>query len=147
MNSLVIGYGNTLRNDDGAGQIVAEKVANWELTNLRVVAVHQLTPELAADIAEVEQVIFVDAYPASNNQTIKTYSLETLSQITIRSHTNDPRVLLSLTQTLYNCCPQAWLITIPGENFNLGECLSPMTQNGITNALTQIKSLLSEHFQ
>ncbi len=41
---LVIGYGNTLRSDDGAGKRVAELVAEWQLLNVRSLLVHQLTP-------------------------------------------------------------------------------------------------------
>ena len=61
MNFLVIGYGNTLRSDDGAGQIVAEKIAQWNLPGVRSLAVHQLTPELAEIIAQADAVIFIDA--------------------------------------------------------------------------------------
>jgi len=32
---LIIGYGNTLRGDDGAGPRVAEAVAGWGLPNVR----------------------------------------------------------------------------------------------------------------
>jgi hypothetical protein len=62
---LVIGYGNTLRGDDGVGYQVAETVAEWQLPQVRSIAVHQLLPELAADIAEVDLVIFVDAVVAT----------------------------------------------------------------------------------
>ncbi|BAU62654.1 hydrogenase maturation protease [Stanieria sp. NIES-3757] len=144
MKCLIIGYGNTLRSDDGAGQLVAEEVANWNLKNLRVISTHQLTPELAADIAETELVIFVDAYLASASPKIKTYCLEPLANPSkIESHISNPRVLLTLAQTLYNYCPQAWLITVPGENFDLGDCLSPLTQHGITEAVKKIESLLT----
>lgn len=59
---IVIGYGNTLRSDDGAGQKVAEILASWHLPQVRSISVHQLTPELAAPIAEAELAIFVDVY-------------------------------------------------------------------------------------
>lgn len=59
---IAIGYGNTLRSDDGAGQKVAEILASWHLPQMRSISVHQLTPELAALLAEVELAIFVDVY-------------------------------------------------------------------------------------
>jgi Ni,Fe-hydrogenase maturation factor len=59
---LVIGYGNTLRRDDGVGVRVAEAVAaDPRFAHVRVLAVHQLTPELALDIGSASLVIFVDA--------------------------------------------------------------------------------------
>lgn len=58
---LVIGYGNELRGDDGVGPKVAEAVEAWKLAGVSVLALRQLTPELAADLAVVRRVIFVDA--------------------------------------------------------------------------------------
>ena len=49
--------------------------------------------------------------------------------------------LLALGQVLYGRCPRAWLITIPGQNFELGESLSPQTQCGMAQALDHIRSL------
>src|SRR5690348_5980583 len=58
---LVIGYGNTLRSDDGAGPRAAAEVGAWGVPGLRAWAVHQLTPELASPIASARLVVFVDA--------------------------------------------------------------------------------------
>ena len=48
--ALVIGYGNTLRSDDGAGVIAATRLAEKSSTH-QVIAVQQLTPHLAENIA------------------------------------------------------------------------------------------------
>ncbi len=141
---LVIGYGNTLRSDDGVGQIVAQKIANSHLPGVRSLYLHQLTPELAADLAEVELVIFVDATLAAIAPDVRVTLLKPLSSVEIRSHTSDPRVLLNLAQILYNHCPKAWWVTIPGENFELGDAISPLAQRGITRALKQIDSLINQ---
>jgi hydrogenase maturation protease len=159
MSCLVIGYGNTLRSDDGVGQIVARKIANSHLPGVRSLYLHQLTPELAADIAEVELVIFVDATLAAIPlcgccrtaqrlagseiaPEVRVSPLQPLFSIEIKSHTSDPRMLLNLAQTLYNHCPKAWWVTIPGENFELGDAISPLARRGITQALRQIDSLI-----
>lgn len=68
MNILVIGYGNTLRGDDAVGPLVAEQVAIWNWPDVRSLPVHQLTPELAAEIAQVEAVFFIDAAIAQPTQ-------------------------------------------------------------------------------
>jgi hypothetical protein len=41
---------------------------------------------------------------------------------------------------LYGRCPRAWLITIPGQNFDLGETLSPETQCGMAQTLDHIRT-------
>ena len=79
MNFLVIGYGNTLRSDDGAGQRVAEKIGQWELPGVGALAVHQLTPELAENIAQADAVIFVDAV-ATNSENPVSVKIQPLLQ-------------------------------------------------------------------
>jgi hydrogenase maturation protease len=58
---LVIGYGNTLRSDDGVGQRVAEAVTALSLPDVKTVSCDLLTPEWADPISQAKQVIFVDA--------------------------------------------------------------------------------------
>lgn len=144
MKYLIIGYGNTLRGDDGAGQRVADQVNDWHLDNVRSLSLHQLTPELAADIAEAETVIFIDAIspteqPITQIQITPLQAEETTSHW---AHFQDPRSLLLLTQKVYGTVPPSWWILIPAINFEFGEQLSTITQQGIVDALAQIKELI-----
>ncbi|MGD1701194.1 hydrogenase maturation protease [Dapis sp. BLCC M229] len=158
---LIIGYGNTLRSDDGAGQRVAELVAEWNLQNVRSLPVHQLTPELAEPISQAELVIFVDAYPATSEQGLQVHQLctppsshsspspsspHTLLQRESQGlnigHTVDPRSLLALSQFLYNNAPAAWWILVPAVNFEFGESFSPKTTENIQYSLAQIRQII-----
>jgi hydrogenase maturation protease len=139
---LVIGYGNTLRGDDGIGYQVAETVAEWQLPQVRSIAVHQLLPELAADIAEVEIVVFVDAvvaidFPAPN---IIIAPLVAGEDATFSTHIITPQLLLGMTQKLYRATPVAYLLTIPAIDFTLGTTLSPLAIRGKELALDYLKS-------
>lgn len=140
-NSLVIGYGNSLRSDDGIGIRIAEIVASWHLPKVRSLALHQLTPELTAKLARVDLVIFVDAYLASDTDTLKIYQLQPSVSTKFSTHLSDPQILLSLTQALYSKCPQAWWVLVPGVNFQLGDRLSLPARRYIRQALEQIKIL------
>ncbi|MCF3625745.1 hydrogenase maturation protease [Planktothrix agardhii 1801] len=73
---LIVGYGNPIRGDDGVGQAVITEVEQWNLTNVRSLSIHQLTPAVAAEMAEVDTVIFVDA--ALEGDTVNIISLEAL---------------------------------------------------------------------
>ncbi|CAD5972526.1 hypothetical protein PCC9214_03916 [Planktothrix tepida] len=140
---LIIGYGNPIRGDDGIGQAVIAEVEQWNLANVRSQSLHQLTPEIAAEMAEVETVIFVDA--GLEGDTVNIISLEPLpSDLFNWGHSLNPRSLLSLTQFLYQKSPQAWLIAIPGENFELSETLSQKALNGIQEALKIIQNLINK---
>ena len=48
---LVIGYGNELRGDDGAGIMVARRIAENPPPGVRSIVARQLTPELADELA------------------------------------------------------------------------------------------------
>jgi hydrogenase maturation protease len=143
---LVIGYGNTLRCDDGAGQRVAEIVDGWDLPQVRSVAVHQLTPELAADLATVKLAIFVDVYISQDNCAVQVQDLnldlspsEEIANCQLpMGHTAQPRSLLTLTQQVYGASPSSYWILIPGICFEFGESFSDVTNRGIEVALEHI---------
>jgi Ni,Fe-hydrogenase maturation factor len=61
VRTLVVAIGNSLRADDG----VAHRVADL-LTGLTLRRVHQLTPELAAEMQQADMVVFLDADPAAD---------------------------------------------------------------------------------
>jgi hydrogenase maturation protease len=138
---LVIGYGNTLRSDDGVGQKVAEIVAGWELQGVRSLPVHQLTPELADDMAQVDNVIFVDAVPSEGDQVI----IKTLENDSTKNgfgHTSSPEFLLYLTEKLYEKKPASYWILIPAINFEFGENFSEITDQGRAIALQKIREII-----
>ena len=54
---LVIGYGNTLRGDDGVGPRVAEAVGKLNLPGVRTLICQQLSPEHAELISQARAVV------------------------------------------------------------------------------------------
>lgn len=141
----MIGYGNTLRGDDGVGYLVAEAVAEWQVPTLRSLAVHQLLPELAEVMAEVDIVIFIDAIFVDDSASAKIVfePLSTEGYATIRTHRFSPQSLLSLSQQLYAANLVAYLLTIPVIDFTLGNPLSAIACLGKEAALDYLKSFLN----
>ena len=137
---LIIGYGNSLRSDDGAGIRVIEAIEQQSWPGVRSLAVHQLTPELAAEIAIASAVIFVDA-TLSEFIEVRSFVLN-LDGIKLGHHSN-PEALLALTLSLYERVPPAWGIFIPGINFEFGEELSPKAQKGVKLALEAIQTIVN----
>ncbi|MGK7931426.1 MAG: hydrogenase maturation protease [Microcystaceae cyanobacterium] len=136
---LVIGYGNTLRNDDGIGRYVVEQLSPQP--NVKILSVHQLTPELAAEMAGAKGVIFVDV-TITEETTVMTQPLTPSSSTSSLGHSSHPQSLLTLTQTLYNHLPLAWWILIPGRDFAYGETFSEITQACIPVAIQTIENLI-----
>lgn len=147
--ALVIGYGSALHNDDAAGLHLAERIAARAYPNVHVLTVTQLVPELAEPIAHSRLVIFADAslHPPRAHRPWRLFGITRLrpSQATWSSllHHGDPRALLALAQALYGYHPPAWLITIPGERFDLGESLSPLAQQALEQAIAFVERLLT----
>lgn len=140
---LVIGYGNTLRGDDGVGPRVAEQLEAWDWPALRSRSVHQLTPELAAAIAQADIVFFVDACIALENQPEgmppRMEQILPNSSTTGLNHVWSPHLLLQLAQTLYAAQPIAYHLLIPVRQFDYGESFSTIAQRGIDWAIQTIQ--------
>lgn len=138
---LVIGYGNELRSDDGAGPATARAVDELGLPGVRALALPQLTPDLACEIAEARAVIFVDARPAEGPCAVEVLALVPSAPRPVGSHASDPQALLALAHALYGRCPPAWLVAVPGAQFDLGTELSPVTQAAVAEAVQHIQAL------
>lgn len=162
---LVIGYGNSLRSDDGAGCRVADIVASWDLPYVRSLTVHQLTPELAEPIAQSDLTIFVDACVSNNVSDF--VSQQTQSKPTMQvqeilvtenlasglsandltagiGHLSDPRSLLLLAQQVYGNTPVVYSLLLPGVNWEFGEQLSDITSKSIEQAVDFIRTLCTK---
>ncbi|MGB8703096.1 MAG: hydrogenase maturation protease [Thermosynechococcaceae cyanobacterium] len=140
MKTLVIGYGNALRSDDGVGPLVADRVAYWNLPDVRSLSVHQLAPELATEIAQAEIVFFVDACVERSQASLEPIEAE---EATSRlDHLWSPSVLLYLAKTLYDADPVAYEILIPATQFEYGETLSAITCEGADWAIAKLAAVL-----
>jgi hydrogenase maturation protease len=139
---LVIGYGNTLRGDDAAGQNVAAAVAKWQVSGLSVRAESQLTPELAEPVSRADMVIFVDGQIAGKEDAVSVRRLEPSTHTEFGGHTSDPRGVLALAQAVYGRHAPAWLVLVPGIDFSLGEELSATAARGVAEAIGRIAVLI-----
>lgn len=130
---LVIGYGNTLRGDDGAGVYAAERIASLHRT-IEVLTQTELTPELAEKMANYERVVFIDAGINAADVEWRAVSADD-ERSDIPSHALTPQHLASLCVALYGKAPMVELIEIPAKEFELGERLSPHTERMVERCL------------
>lgn len=142
MKTLVIGYGNTLREDDGVGYRVAEQVAEWEVPGITAIACHQLTPELAVEIAQCDRVIFVDASLPGMLTAPTLAPLTAAHTPLLEAHRSDPPGLLQLAAQLYDRRPQAWQMLLPTATMEFGETLSAIAQQGSAAAIAHLRTLM-----
>jgi hydrogenase maturation protease len=149
---LIIAYGNSLRSDDGAGLLLAEKLE--QACRIRQIAVErlivpQLWPELSPEIAraDVSAVLFVDTrviLPQTISPGIKVQPISADSIAHTLGHHLEPAALLCYARLLYGKQPPAWLVTAPGVTFEHGERLSQVAQQALDLAQAPIAALLDE---
>lgn len=137
---LVIGIGNPLRGDDGVGRQVAERIAEAR-RDVRVRVVHQLTPELAVELAEHSDVVFVDA-DRSGATTVDLTPIVADASAMRWGHTLLPETLLTYVGALTGPVPRAWRLAVPGVEFDFGERLSPTASAGREEALRRLDALI-----
>ncbi len=141
---LIIGYGNTLRSDDGFGSHVAEALIECgNLTHTEIVAAQQLTPEMVETLQKVELVIFIDINIALAPGEIQEQNITADDQLpTGFSHHLDPSRLLALCYSIYGHAPQAVLFSAGADHFELGETLTPKLHAALNQVVNDIEKLI-----
>lgn len=137
---LVIGYGNTLRGDDGVGPRVAEAVGALRLPGVRTLICQQLSPEHAAPISLADTIIFVDA-AVDAPQEVQLRQLEPSDTSQLMAHAADPCTMLALSRDVFGHVPRAWWLTIPAVKMEFSEELTPEAQRGCAEAIEKIQAL------
>jgi len=141
---LIIGYGNTLRSDDGVGPRLVEAVGTLRLPHVKTLICQQLSPEHSGAVSMAGAVIFVDA-AVDEPRVVQLRELKPGPAAQLFAHAADPRTLLAFARDVFGQAPQAWWLTIPAVNLEFGEQLTPTTDAGYQEALEQIK-VLAEQF-
>jgi len=137
---LVIGYGNTLRRDDGVGPRVAGAVEELRLPGVRTMACAQLTPEMADPLSQARAAVFVDAALDCPGR-VRMRRIDPSDSSQVLAHAADPRILLALARDAFGRAPEAWLLTLPAEDLGFGEQLSRAARHGLRKAVREVRAL------
>ncbi len=143
---LVIGYGNSLRRDDGVGPRVAEAIEELHLPGVRTLVCQLLSPEYADPIARARRVIFVDA-AVDHTAGVLFRKLEPGATSQLMAHAADPRTMLALARDVFGHVPEAWWLTIPAIHLGFGTDYSPAAEAGFHTAVAEIKKLVFDNFR
>jgi hydrogenase maturation protease len=132
---LIVGYGNRVRSDDGAGPCAARRL--FEL-GYNAIEAHQLTPELAEEISSAGFVIFVDADVTTAPGEIRVEAVAPEPGLApITRHSCTPAELLTLARELYGGAPEAALIRIGAASFDFGESISEAAGHAVELAVAE----------
>jgi len=144
---LLVGYGNALRGDDAIGWHAAAQLAeDPRLAAAEVLARHQLTPELAQDVARASLVVLVDARAGDPPGSVQVQRITPRQdKVTAWSHHLDPAALAGLAGALYGAVPAMYLVSVGGVAFDDGERLSPAVRRALPSVVDAVARLVAEH--
>ncbi len=156
--TLVIGYGNVDRQDDGAAWHIlarlAEKIGkkahvsagfldpdlglelDTSLADLRFVL--QLTPETAEMMAAYSRVCFVDAHTQAVAEPIQAAAVNADHRPSAMTHHMTPANCVGICQALYAGLPETMLVSVRGHEFGFSRHLSHATPALIADAVDVI---------
>lgn len=142
--ALLLACGNCLREDDGVGLRIAEAVEKqFSGSGLRVVASPQFTPEMAADLAATDLVIFVDACAGDDPGAIRVGPVAAREDPP-ETHRLDPPALLAMAGSLCGHTPtHAFALTVGAGRFGFGTDISPTVLQAIPRACRLVGNLLT----
>jgi hydrogenase maturation protease len=142
--ALLLACGNSLRQDDGVGLQIAEAAEQlFPASHLRIIAAPQFTPEMAADLAATDLVLFVDASAADEPGAIRVIPVTAYAE-TADTHRLDPPGLMALAQQLCGHAPaRAFVVTIGARAFGYGEDLSGRVRQAVPRAVRLLGNLIT----
>jgi hydrogenase maturation protease len=124
---LIVGYGNPMCGDDGLGWYAAHHLESLPWTQgMTVIWKHQLNPELAEIVSQVDLAIFIDARWGEKPGEIVFQSItrdEKLSGYFFTHHV-ELATLLTYAQEVYGHCPESIMVSISGREFGFSQRLS-----------------------
>ena len=159
MRTLIIGYGNPSRRDDGVGLAVVNGLrrrlnrrpleegedgfAELGAATVDTLFLHQLVPELAETLATYDRVWFVDAHLGVYPELVRHTRLAPSLEPALVSHQVKPEALLALVAQLYGRAPEVELISIRGFDFDFGDELSQTTAEGAKQVVDELWQVIA----
>jgi hydrogenase maturation protease len=142
MRTLIVGYGNADRQDDGVAWYILSGIARKlgrpvpdapedgyfpEGQPVDLWFELQLAPEMSEDFANYERIRFVDAHTGNIEQEILLQEVLESPASSAFTHHLTPAACLALTQALYHKSPEAKLLSVRGYQFGFTRELSAET--------------------
>ncbi len=128
--TVILGIGNTLKGDDGAGPLVCEALAGKtcaEIIDAATVPENYIQPIIKKN---PQSLVIIDAVDfAGSVGEIKVFEPEELNSLVISTHTLSPRIFIDMIRQ--DIAVEVYFIGIQPEQVTFGEGISPKVQSTI----------------
>lgn len=137
--TVIIGYGNIDRADDGVAFAVINELrrrlgakileeGDTGLDDLEnhndSVFIPQLVPEIIELLTGYDRMVFIDAHVSSDMEDLNCSPVFPEYTSSSFTHHMTPSTFLAFLKTLYQCEPQAHLVSVRGREFDFKRTLS-----------------------
>ncbi len=151
---IIVGYGNTLRRDDGLGPLVVEGLEKDRMppvARVRIASLPQLDVALVSELHQADVAIFVDARQDDDDALVQVDRIEPHKQRQASSgpmhstHSMGLSALLGICHNWYAkelCC---YLVKPKGFDFSIGETISEKGHIAAACAKRLIYQFLWDH--
>ncbi len=151
--TLIIGYGNFDREDDGVAWHILVAIAQRlgrpipgvpedgfmpEGETVDLWFDMQLAPEMSEDFSRYERICFVDAHTGNIEEEVSFQPVEGSPAASSFTHHLTAAATMALTRSLYQKNPEAMLLSVRGYRFGFARELSPETAALVGRAVDMI---------
>lgn len=136
---LLIGIGNTGRNDDGLGWQFADIAAEQFAAEMDIEYRYQLQVEDAELVSTYKLVFFADASVTSLPEGFEIKHCHPAAHYMYSSHAQTPGTVLYLAKELYHHVPVAYTIAVEGNNWGMGTTISKKAIKNLEKAMKAFK--------
>ncbi|MBF0570666.1 MAG: hydrogenase maturation protease [Candidatus Omnitrophica bacterium] len=140
---LVVGVGNPLRSDDGAGSYVAESIEARGFNKVKVWVTQQLHVEDLESMLSFSKVILIDASTSGPVVDLRQVNGTDHSGLA-SSHHLSAQTLVNMASNVYHKELNMQLCSIRGSNFEAGDKISPEVLYCAQKAIELICSSIME---
>lgn len=138
---LIFGYGNPSRGDDALGPLLLERLEAGGFPGVECLTDFQLQVEHALDLEGRELALFIDAH-LSCQPPFEFTAVYPETDRSYTTHAMSPAAVLQVFAEIHHRPPPpAFLLSIRGEHFELGEGLSPAAQDNLDAAFSFARKL------
>ena len=139
----VVGIGNPLRGDDGAGAFICRQLEEKNLVGLSVFNTHQLDMGLAEELSTFDRVVFIDASLEESYFSFLPLSISN-KEVQPFSHQVNMGVLAGLCRKLFNSHTAFFVCAVGARSFEIGDSLSDTTMQHALAAINQLEAWIKE---
>jgi len=144
--TIIIGIGNTGRQDDGLGWLFLDALKDLNI-GFDLEYRYQLQIEDAELISNYSSVIFVDATKAETQNGFEFSTCLPNERYNFSTHALEPETILYLSKKLYNHQPKASILAIQGFTWELQIGLSKKGAENLAKAITYFNETIIEKTQ